>query len=179
MSTSSTKKECFLSLGSNLGNRISYLKQGISGLKKVGVIIHTISSVYETEPVDMPGVSYFYNIVLKVETNQSPEELLDNCLRIEKSVGRERKKCNESRILDIDILFYNRLIIKNEKLHIPHKRAHLRKFVLIPLQEIAADFVHPTLRKKVNDLLKECPDKSSVRICNEEWTFPIREGRSK
>lgn len=179
MSTASTKKECFLSLGSNLGNRISYLKQGISGLEEGGIIIRTMSSVYETEPVDMPGGNYFYNIVLKVETDQSPEELLNTCLRIEKSTGRERKKRNESRNLDIDILFYNKMIIKREKLHIPHERAHLRRFVLIPLKEIAADFVHPILQKRIDDLLRECPDQSSVRICNEERVFPIGEDHSQ
>lgn len=165
MSPASTKKECFLSLGSNLGDRMSYFKQAISWLAEDDIIIRSMSSVYETEPVDMRGASYFYNMVLRAETVLSPEGLLGTCLRIERSMGRKRRKRNESRILDIDILFYNKTIIKREELQIPHPRAHLRRFVLVPLREIAPDFVHPTLLKSVDDLLKKCPDRSSVRKC--------------
>lgn len=165
MGSVTKKKVCYLSLGSNLGDRLHNLRQGISRLPSGSIHLCAVSSVYESEPVGLPGADYFYNMAVKAETVLSPEDLLKICLRIEADLGRKRKKKNESRILDIDILLYDRLILKSENLEIPHPRAHFRRFVLVPLHEIAPDFIHPILLKDIDELLQNCSDPSLVRKC--------------
>ncbi len=174
MGTNESKKECYLTLGSNLGDRLLNLREGISRLPSSLIHVQSLSSIYETEPVGTPEADYFYNMVLKAETIVPPEELLRICLGVESEMGRIRRKRNESRILDIDILFYNRDIIKKEQLEIPHPRMHLRRFVLVPLHEIAPNLIHPKFEKSIEILLKECPDQSEVRACKNAASFLIR-----
>jgi 2-amino-4-hydroxy-6-hydroxymethyldihydropteridine diphosphokinase len=171
MEATSAKKICFLALGSNLGDRLRNLKQAVSKMASSRIYVESLSSLYETEPVDVRGGNSFYNMVIKARTDLLPEELLKSCLGIESGLGRMRKKRNEPRVLDIDILFYDQLIIEKNHLKVPHPRMHLRKFVLIPLHEIVSDFIHPELGKTIDVLLRECPDQAAVRKCRDVAPF--------
>jgi 2-amino-4-hydroxy-6-hydroxymethyldihydropteridine diphosphokinase len=157
--------EVYLCLGGNLGNCFETFKQ-VCGLIKqqVGAIIMQ-SSLYQSQPWGMDKVPDFFNQVIKVETNISAEELLLILLEIEKKLGRERTEATtyQSRLIDIDILFFNKKMIETATLHIPHPRLHLRKFVLEPLNEIAPDFIHPVLNKTIAELLLDCPDTGQVK----------------
>jgi 2-amino-4-hydroxy-6-hydroxymethyldihydropteridine diphosphokinase len=102
------------------------------------------------------------NQVLKVKTSLTPQELIDEILKIEKSLGRERQEKYGPRLIDIDILFFDNEVIKSKSLTIPHPQLHNRRFVLVPLNEIAPRFIHPVLKKSIAQLLLECPDKLDV-----------------
>ena len=154
----------YLSLGSNLGNRIKYINNAIKELQdKVGKLIQ-VSKFYETEPWGFKNSNDFLNIIAVFDTHLSPLELLSEIKDIEISLDR-RKKNNtgyESRTIDIDIIFYGKQFFYMENLQIPHVHAHKRKFVLMPLMDIAPDYVHPLLKISVNELLKRCEDKSKI-----------------
>ena len=154
----------YLLLGSNMGDKKAHLNQAMILIRQqIGEIVAQ-SSIYETEPWGFKDNSYFLNQVLKIRTSLHPESLLTDILSIEKKIGRQRiKNQYESRIIDIDILFYDELIINSEQLTIPHPLIEKRKFVLIPLVEIADDFIHPVSGKTMNCLLNECKDKSEVK----------------
>jgi len=113
----------------------------------------------------MENAPDFYNQVVHVNTRQDAPELLQTLLGIEKELGRQRsaEKRYESRTIDLDILFFNQEVINLAELHVPHLRLHLRRFVLGPMCEIAPNFVHPVLKKTIAQLLKECPDTSTVK----------------
>lgn len=159
----------YLSLGSNLGNRIQNLKLGI---KKIGaadkISILMISSVYETDPVGYKNQSQFLNLVLKVSTSLNPLPLLERLLAIEEKMGRKRSEKWGSRNIDIDILLYDDLIVNSDRLTIPHPRMHERRFVLVPLAQIAPKLLHPLLKKTVSKLLESCEDNSKVRFSAEK-----------
>lgn len=145
----------YLSLGSNKGDRIGYVQQAASllGLEENISIVRS-SAFYETEPWNMNTQTWFVNAVIEIKTKYSPKELLEVCQRIEKQLGREHKDSNdyEDRTIDIDILFYNKDIINEENLTIPHKYVHLRAFTLVPMMELNADFVHPVLHKNIVEM---------------------------
>lgn len=149
----------YLSLGSNKGDRIGYVQQAASllGLDE-GITIVRTSAFYETEPWNMSTKTWFVNAIVEIKTKYSPKELLEVCQRIEKQLGREHKESNdyEDRTIDIDILFYNKDIIQEDNLVIPHKYVHLRAFNLVPMMELNSDFEHPVLHKTIaqmhNDL---------------------------
>ena len=149
----------FLLLGSNLGNRQLILQEArILISKGIGEIVRK-SSVYETAPWGFNVADLFLNQVVVVETRLQPDVLLSRLLEIEASMGRIRnKKAYQSRIIDLDILFYHDLVISGPDLVLPHPRLHLRKFTLIPLNEIASGLVHPVFGKTINTLLTECKD---------------------
>jgi len=153
----------YLLIGGNKGDRLSYLRKAIIRIKKnVGSIIRS-SSVYETEPYGFDDEYLFLNQCLLVETNLLPLELLEIIAGIETSLGRMRKEgLYESRTIDIDILFYNDLILKDARLIIPHPEFHKRNFALIPMSEINPGFIHPVLRKTIKVLLEESTDKHEV-----------------
>lgn len=227
-------RNIFLSLGSNLGDRGDFLKRALESLEKWGVSVLRTSSIYEAEAVgkrgellkDSAGKAQpgFLNMVIEVETERSPEDLLMVIHAIERALGRERGEAQQGsqgseaqlrdmreeaggvaqprfqpRTIDLDILFFGDLVRSFEKssegdsqkkiwtgpgihvttekigfanegrgsddaLIIPHPRLQDRKFVLIPMAEIAPDFVHPVLKKSMQELLKECPDKSIVTV---------------
>lgn len=139
----------YISLGSNLGDREQHLANAMTQLTgNHDIFVEVTSSVYETEPQGMISMHYFLNCVLKVKTSLSPQELLARIQNIEETMGRRRTTINAytDRNIDIDILFYDDLIIKTDTLDIPHPRLHERFFVLIPLQEIAPGIVHPVNR---------------------------------
>ena len=131
--------------------------------KHIGKVI-TSSSVYETEPWGFQTEEEFLNMVVKVETNLNPYGLIGRILMIESMLGRIRlEKQYTSRVIDIDILFYDDLGIDETNLQIPHPLIYKRKFVLVPLCEIELGMVHPVLKKSVSLLLESCEDKSRVR----------------
>ena len=149
----------YLSLGSNLGDKLSMLQEAIFGLeKKVGGII-SISPVYQSEAWGFEGEDFF-NICATVSTDLSPKRLLSALLDIEFSMGRRRSvaKGYAPRAIDIDILYYDRKIIDNDRLTIPHPKLHERRFVLRPLADIAPQFYHPILKRDTRNLLQACKD---------------------
>ena len=157
-------KNVFLGIGTNLGDRQNNLEKAVAGIEEfIGQVLKT-SSVFETEPWGFHTKDKFLNMVVKVETVLDPNELLENAQMIESLLGRVRgKKRYSSRLIDIDILFYEDLHLDDEDLKIPHPLLHKRKFVLVPLCEIAPEIIHPVLKKTVVELLELCEDKSDVK----------------
>jgi 2-amino-4-hydroxy-6-hydroxymethyldihydropteridine diphosphokinase len=156
-------KKVFLALGSNLGDREDNLHQAeIRITESVGPVIKT-SSIYETEPWGFESDDKFLNMVMCVETDLSPSGLLGRILMIESQLGRVRSETHyASRNIDIDILFYENEVLNEEALKIPHPLMHERRFVMIPMAEIAPDLIHPVLKKSIKSLLKSCKDHSKV-----------------
>lgn len=145
----------YLLLGSNLGNREKNIDNAINELKACGIIISKKSSLYNTAPWGYAEQPEFLNQALECLTSLEPFELLKEIKSIEKKMGREKTVRYGPRIIDIDIIFYDDLILKSEKLTIPHPLMHERLFVLKPLSEIAPDFVHPELKLTVKQLLEK------------------------
>ncbi|CAG0985862.1 MAG: 2-amino-4-hydroxy-6-hydroxymethyldihydropteridine diphosphokinase [Bacteroidetes bacterium] len=162
---SGIKNIAFIQLGSNLGNRLDFITLAKEEIEKAGIKIIQSSSVYETEAWGETQQAPFLNSVIKTECIFSPFDLLKKLLEIEILFGRNRNIENKwmERVLDLDILFYNNAIIKDKKLMIPHPHLQNRKFVLIPLNEIVPNHVHPLLGKKISQLLSECPDTLFVK----------------
>jgi len=157
----------YLSLGSNIGNRFKNIQTAIKLLKEIGFNVIKSSSIYETSPRGVTDQPDFLNLVLKGKTKLCPEELLKDIKRIEKEIGRKPTKKWGARIIDIDILFYDKKIIKTKKLKIPHPHLHRRNFVLIPLKEIAPRLMHPLIKKTVSQMLNDSSDKGAVVVYNE------------
>ncbi|MCR4560614.1 MAG: 2-amino-4-hydroxy-6-hydroxymethyldihydropteridine diphosphokinase [Bacteroidales bacterium] len=152
----------FLSLGSNLGDRLSYLNQAVEELDVCGIKCVKKSPVYETDSWGYDDEPYL-NQVLECETFLTPEKLLEETSKIETLLGRKRTLSGyQARTIDIDILFYDNEIIDIPRLIIPHPKIALRLFVLIPLCDIAPEFLHPVLKKTVRQLLDECEDTGRV-----------------
>jgi len=156
-------------LGSNLGDRIYLIDKAIDLIKyQIGSNIKT-SSVYSTEPWGTQNPLPYLNAAISLMTSETVEVVLKKIMSIEKKLGRKRDgSLNAPRTIDIDIIFYENLIIKRKKLTIPHPRMHLRRFVLVPLNEIEPDFIHPEFKLSVGELLKNCPDDLSVNIYKTE-----------
>jgi 2-amino-4-hydroxy-6-hydroxymethyldihydropteridine diphosphokinase len=155
----------YLCLGGNIGDREKALSHAILKInEQVGNIVAK-STIYETESWGVENQQAYLNQCLKVETSLGAIHLINKLLLIEKELGRERtiNHTYEPRTIDIDILFYNNDIINESKLLVPHPRLHLRKFVLIPLEEIASNYLHPLLNKTIFSLLSECEDTSDVK----------------
>jgi len=157
----------FLSLGSNLGNKILNIQDALNQVDKSVGKIRKTSLYYETEPWGFNTDNWFVNIAIEIETNYNAEILLQKLQEIEKKLGRKQKSTKfgySSRIIDIDILFYENLIIETDFLQIPHKHLHKRIFVLKPLNDISSDFIHPILKKKISQLLIKCDDKTKIKL---------------
>ena len=152
----------YLQLGSNLGDRLQQLRKAIIEIEiRIGDIMN-FSKVDESLPWGVVGQPNYLNQILEVRTRFEATDVLSSALDIEALLGRKRKEKWGERLIDIDILFYNNDIISSPKLDIPHKHLHKRKFVLVPLNEIAKNYKHPKYMKKVKDLLLECDDKNTV-----------------
>lgn len=153
-------------MGGNLGDVPKTFNEVMEELELREINIICKSSLYYSEPWDMNDAPWFYNQVIKVTTKQSPEDLLTNILDVEHKFGRERDSKNvtgfESRKIDIDILYFDNLTLKQSHLQIPHPRLHLRRFTLVPLNEIATDHIHPVFNCTQSTLLSLCTDQSDL-----------------
>ena len=157
----------YLSLGSNVGERGENIARAIAALAGFGVRVVKRSALYETEPVEMREPEWFLNCVVEAQTDLPPRELMRALLEIERSLGRERTASvtrKLPRIIDLDILFYGSEVIREAGLEIPHPRMAERRFVLVPLAEIAPGVMHPVLKKTVREVLLETNDRSEVRL---------------
>ncbi len=154
----------YILLGGNLGDKQLIFSET---RKRLAVQLGTItkeSAIYETEPWGFESDDMFWNQALELETERTPEEALIQAHNIEYEMGRIRKVNQyDSRLIDIDILFFGNQVINQEYLVIPHPRIQDRKFVLVPLAEIAPEMVHPIFKKTINKLLEECTDQLSVQ----------------
>ena len=150
-------KTVYLSLGSNLGNRKENLKRALGKLEGEEVIVNRSSSVYETEPQDVIEQPWFLNIAIEAATKLSPMQLLATVQQIEREMGRKRAGTVRKgpRLIDIDILFYEAVVIDTSRLKIPHARLLERRFVLEPLVEIAPELRHPVTKELMKDFLAQ------------------------
>lgn len=151
----------FLLLGSNLGDRKTNLASARDGITSVAHIVGT-SAIYRTAAWGKTDQPEFYNQVLSVQTDLTPEALLAHLLELEKKLGRERHEKWGSRTIDIDILLFDNLEIRTDQLTVPHPGIASRKFTLVPLHEIAPHLVHPALNKTIHELLEMCTDHMRV-----------------
>ena len=156
---------CYLLLGGNLGDKEKNLKQAIVLLEQKLGSTAKKSSIFITAAWGNTNQPPFYNQAISINTVLSPLDLLKEILKIEEQIGRKRTNDKwQERIIDIDILFYNNEVIELPELKIPHPFIQDRKFVLIPMNEIAPDFIHPVLKKTIKQLLWECKDNLEVRL---------------
>ncbi|GHA54714.1 2-amino-4-hydroxy-6-hydroxymethyldihydropteridine diphosphokinase [Pontibacter akesuensis] len=157
----------YLLLGGNLGERTSYLQQARESIAaQVGGIQHC-SKIYETAAWGKTDQPSFLNQVLEVKTTLAPEQVLQHINNIEQELGRVRLEHWGSRVIDIDILFYDSLVLQTQRLTIPHPQLHKRRFTLLPLAEIAPELVHPVLETSIKQLLQECSDTLEV------WEYKV------
>lgn len=155
----------YLCLGSNSGDRLKLIEQAISLLNLAQDIkIIRNSALYETEPWGVKDQNWFLNMAVEVKTSLSPHDLLLKCMSIEKMLGRNRENERRwgERTIDIDIIFYDKEVLKTDILTIPHPRMHERAFVLVPLLELIPDFVHPVLNKSVTELYDDLEEVEDV-----------------
>ena len=152
----------YLALGSNMGNRLSNLKAAVLNLTPQ-MTVKQKSSVYETPPWGFTEQDAFLIQVVKVTTYLEPEPLLRHLKRMETALGRVPNFQNGPRVIDIDILFFDKMIINTPPLVVPHPRLHERAFVLVPLAEIEPDFVHPILQRPINKILEDV-DRSEIKL---------------
>ena len=147
----------YISVGSNLGDKLANCRRGVEALVSGGEVrITGQSRIYTTEPVDFAEQDWFVNCVIRVETQLEPFELLDRLQAIQREAGRTAVKVRYGpRVLDLDLLLYDRLILDDPRLSLPHPRMHRRRFVLKPLCDIDPDVVHPVLGRAVRALLAE------------------------
>ena len=156
------RDEVFLSLGSNEGDRTLWFEKAIALISaRCGTIVGR-SAIYETAAWGITTQPDFLNMVVHMQTDLSPRDLLTTILEIETTLGRHRTIKWGPRIIDIDILLYNDVILDTPELVIPHPFLHERRFTLAPLAELAPNYMHPTLHKTISRLLAECPDKLEV-----------------
>ena len=158
-----TKTRVYLSLGSNLGDRAANLRAAIRSLAGARFHVLRVSSIYETEPVGYLDQSWFLNCVVEGETTRKPLELLESFRAMEMVFRSKKPFPNGPRILDIDILLYGDLYMNMPELQIPHPRMLERKFVLVPLAEIAPELQHPTWPANIRVVLAASKDPSAVR----------------
>jgi 2-amino-4-hydroxy-6-hydroxymethyldihydropteridine diphosphokinase len=154
----------YVSLGSNLGDRAGYLLLAVRGMMNAGLGVKRLSSVYETEPVDVPDQPLFLNAVAELGGQlPSPEQLLARLLRIEYALDRRRDVPRGARTIDLDLLLYGQQQSRTEFLILPHPRLHERRFVLVPFAELSPQLVHPLLQHTIAELLANTADSSEVK----------------
>ena len=152
----------YLSLGSNVGDRVAHLRDAIARLESIGRVV-SVSSFYETEPVEVTDQPWFLNCAVGLETALTAEQLMARLMQIEQEMGRRRVQKKGPRTIDIDILLFDDLILDSPDVTIPHPAMQKRRFVLEPLAEIAAEARHPGVKKTIRELLEELPAGAIVR----------------
>jgi 2-amino-4-hydroxy-6-hydroxymethyldihydropteridine diphosphokinase len=154
----------YVSLGSNLGDRAGNLLLAVRGLTEASFIVHRLSAIYETEPVDVESHDDYLNMVAEIHvSNVSPSQMMARMLRIEYLLGRQRETPNAPRTVDLDLLLYGNLVMDTELVTVPHPRMHRRNFVLVPMAEIAPHIVHPILELSIQELLEASTDSAMVK----------------
>ena len=152
----------YIQLGSNIGRRESFIAKSMEQIEENIGKITTASSVFETTPWGNENQNNFLNSVIEIKTPFDAFTILQKSQEIENNLGRERSDKWGERTIDIDILFYNNKIINTKELTVPHPLIQKRKFVLVPLSEIAPNYMHPILKKNISTLLSECKDTQKV-----------------
>ncbi|MHB8410762.1 MAG: 2-amino-4-hydroxy-6-hydroxymethyldihydropteridine diphosphokinase [Candidatus Acidiferrales bacterium] len=161
-------KTVYLSFGSNVGDREEHIAAAVEALTAQGIRITRRSSMYSTQPVDFETQNWFLNCVVEAETDLMPRQLLRAIRRIENEIGRRRLVRRGPRVIDIDILLCGSSIIRTQELEVPHPRMAERRFVLVPLAEIASTVRHPVKNKTIGKLLAATSDRGAVRIWKPE-----------
>ncbi len=159
------KNQVYLLLGSNLDPRESFINKAITLISERAGKVLGMSTIYQSEAWGFQSDTRFLNQVLRIETNLTPEDLLQKTQQIEKNLGRTRVEENgyTSRTIDIDILYYDQKVMSSENLIIPHPRLHLRRFTLLPLAELAPELQHPVSHLTQQELLVRCADTGEVQ----------------
>lgn len=158
------EREVYISLGSNLGDRVHFLKEGLDRIREnMGRVVKQ-SGIYETEAWGMNDTPPFLNQVVQLETSLPPHPLMFALQKVEEDLGRKKSNTYLSRNLDLDILVYHNIISANLDLILPHPLFHLRNFILAPFAEINQDLIHPVLEKDVKTILSQCQDKMKVDL---------------
>ena len=152
----------YLQLGSNLGERAKFISDAVKKISESIGKVSTLSQVYESTPWRVDGQANYLNQIIEVKTIFSAQDILASILKIEKDLGRVRIEKWGERLIDIDIIFFNNDIIETAELCIPHRHMHERNFVLVPLHEIAPDFLHPKYQKTVAQLYNQSRDSEKV-----------------
>lgn len=152
----------YISVGSNIGDKLSNCQQGIDALTRLrGTVLMQQSEFFKTEPVDFTDQDWFINTVIQINTDLDPFRLLDEFHAIQCGAGREKDPVRYGpRVLDLDIIFYDDVVMNTAELVIPHPRMHERRFVLRPLCDISPDIIHPVFLKDVKTLLDMLDDQS-------------------
>ncbi len=160
----------FIGLGSNVGDRAGFLQKALVEIaNSEKIILKKYSSVYETEPVGKKEQAQFLNMTAELESKLSSRDLLKKLKEVEQSIGRTKSERWGPREIDIDILYYGDEILNEKNLQLPHPEIARRRFVLVPMNEIAGEFIDPMQRVSIKDMLKRCTDTSAVR----KVTVPI------
>ena len=164
LSTTVSTYVAYIGFGSNIGDRLKHIQNAIHALSKTeGITLLKISSVYKTDPIGYEAQGEFLNGVIAIQTTLSPLSLLHTLKDIETVVGRQHRIRWGPREIDLDLLIYGDLCLQTEQLVVPHPEMHLRRFVLVPLAEIAPDLVHPVFQETVQTLCNHLEDDQSVQ----------------
>lgn len=161
-SSEGTETRIFFSLGSNLGDRRHHLESALELLAGPDLALTACSSVYETEPVEVSEQADFLNLICEGRSTLTPLEVLARCLEVEQALGRRRLQPKGPRSIDVDIILYGDQVLETPELRLPHPGLQTRRFVLVPLVEIAPMVVDPVTGLTASELLERCPDRSRV-----------------
>lgn len=159
--------KAYIGLGSNEGYRAGNILLAVRGLMEAGFRVVRLSALYETEPVMVNDHKHYLNMVAEVEVNNiTPSQMIARMVRIEYLLGRRHKFLQAPRTIDLDLLFYGDSHIDTESLKVPHPRAHKRRFVLIPMAELDAEFTHPVEKRTIQEIMETLDDDSKVERWN-------------